>query len=94
MFSDQTEAEGLRGAERINGNHFVTQVSQTANDVCSSFAFNAQFIGNPLMMKTRLLERFVKRHLEIDDVNDGQQGLADDGGPAGGADGENGFTIF
>src|SRR5438132_11697055 len=44
-------------------------------------------------METRGGEGFVQGHSEIEDVDDVEQGLADNGWAAGGAEGEDGLTV-
>jgi hypothetical protein len=55
--------------------------------------FDLEFGGRPLVVESGGGEGFGGFHAVVDDVGDGEEGLGDDGGAAGGADGEDGAAV-
>src|SRR6266567_4899066 len=78
-FCLRVEADGLGRAERIHGRKFMSAHFQFAQYLLAGPFFDLQFVGLPLVVEPWLGERGVHRHAEVDDIDDRQQRLADNG---------------
>ena len=86
-------AHRLSGTERGIDCHRVSTATQLGDDRLAPDPLHMKLIRLPLMMKTRGGQGFAGRFLEVDGPQDGQEGLRNNGRPAGCAHAEDRLTI-
>ena len=74
-------AHRLSRTERSIDRNRVSPVPQLGDDAFTPGSFHMEFVGLPLVMKARSGQGFTGQFFEINDPQDGQEGLRDNGRP-------------
>ena len=86
--------DGLRGAHAVDYQEFVVAALQRGQHLLADFALDPDAVGAPLVVEVWAGEGLADGLLEVDDVDDGEQRLRDDGGSARRAHREDGLAVL